>query len=515
MPLSDYFPEMEGWTKVEPTEAPIAPEIPDKTTTVNPYLRTTQPIILQYASDTMRQYNRPGLSSYRVAPLAPNASAVTQAATASTSAIVAKQVTKGQAITTAGLTMPPQYSVGSSPLTPPGGTIAVQWNPVPSGQVLQGPPPGFTGFQGASYGTFASFIGPSKTVSTSFTPQSQTSLLIYGENPTLGHSVSLSQQGWTAFGVSNFFFKTVNGFTPVIVSGLQGQQTQTVSLIAGFSGTPALVQQTSGNTLQGSATLGGVTAGDTILIGFNIADNSPAITPTVAVSDNQGNAYQLIASNIIAGTNSGAAPSGVLSSLFLFATTAGSGGTLTTSWIIGYGGSTTPSFSTPIIFVAEFGALPTGPGLPSFGPLNPTALPTLNIANLAGILPPKSGGTGANLSANGGPGKILFEAVVGGPISVASYLTPVSQSVSFTAAYQNLYLINTSSGSVNVVLPTAGGNPSAVGAQIAFKKISSDANFVNLVAASGQTIDGGATASFNQQFTTLTLESDGTNWWIV
>ena len=71
MALSDHFPEMKGWTPVEPAVNPAAVQIPTPETQVSPYLRTTLPLPLQYSGDTVKQYNRPGISSYRIAPLPP------------------------------------------------------------------------------------------------------------------------------------------------------------------------------------------------------------------------------------------------------------------------------------------------------------------------------------------------------------------------------------------------------------------------------------------------------------
>lgn len=512
MPLSDYFPELEGWKPVETVldKPNSSPAVPDPNNTVNPFLRTAQPLLLQYQQDTMRQSNRPGLSSYRNAPLAPNAQSSTQASVASTSAIVAKAVAKTNGIVTVGLTMPSQYTIASSPLSPPGGTIGVQWNPVSPGQVLQGPPPGFSGFEGATSAQFPSFIGPQKVTNISFTPTSQTSLLLYAEQGSQG-GTSLASQGWTSFGVSNLFSKSVTGFTPQSVSRTQSQQNGYCSFIAAFTGTPAIVQSATNNVLVGSTTLN-VTAGDTMLVCFFTQASSPGVSTTVAVSDSQGNTYQLITSAAVSGTNSGAAPSGVFQGISLYAAVGVQGGSLTISWIISYAGNVAPSLGTPIIELVELGPLPTGPGLPSFGPLNPASIPTINAASLAGILPTKSGGSGANLSATGGPGQVVFESTVGGPFTVGPYLAVSSKSASFAAAYQNLYLISTASGQVNVTLPTAA---SASGAVMAFKKTSSDANFVNLIALSPQQVEGGTAAQFNQQFTTLTIASDGTNWWII
>jgi hypothetical protein len=70
MPLSDHYPELKGWT---PAQTPVEqkPQIPDLTTQVSGFLRTTLPLPLQYSPDTLKQYNRPGMSSFRIAPLPP------------------------------------------------------------------------------------------------------------------------------------------------------------------------------------------------------------------------------------------------------------------------------------------------------------------------------------------------------------------------------------------------------------------------------------------------------------
>jgi hypothetical protein len=63
-----------GWTEAKDTPATTSrPQIPDSTTQVSPYLRTTLPLPLQYQPDTLKQFNRPGFNGFRIAPLAPNA----------------------------------------------------------------------------------------------------------------------------------------------------------------------------------------------------------------------------------------------------------------------------------------------------------------------------------------------------------------------------------------------------------------------------------------------------------
>lgn len=72
MPLSDFYPSMQGATPVEPAMPNAQPQIPNDQTQVSGYLRTTVPLPLQYSPDTLKQYNRPGLSSFRTSPIGPS-----------------------------------------------------------------------------------------------------------------------------------------------------------------------------------------------------------------------------------------------------------------------------------------------------------------------------------------------------------------------------------------------------------------------------------------------------------
>lgn len=84
MQLSDYFPSMQGATPVTPgSQLAAAPQLPNPETQVSAYLRTTLPLPLQYSPDTLRQYNRPGLSSFRIAPLPPGGNPSVNAASTS------------------------------------------------------------------------------------------------------------------------------------------------------------------------------------------------------------------------------------------------------------------------------------------------------------------------------------------------------------------------------------------------------------------------------------------------
>ncbi len=87
MPLSDFHESMKGWVPAPMVEIP-KPQIPDPTTQVSPYLRTTLPLPMQYSPDTLRQSNRPGLSSFRMAPLPPGGNPAINSASSSVTKII-------------------------------------------------------------------------------------------------------------------------------------------------------------------------------------------------------------------------------------------------------------------------------------------------------------------------------------------------------------------------------------------------------------------------------------------
>lgn len=82
MALSDFHESMKGWVPATVT-VPSAPHIPDSNNQTGGYLRAVLPLPLQYAPDTLRQYNKPGLSSFRIAPLPPGGSPAVNSASAS------------------------------------------------------------------------------------------------------------------------------------------------------------------------------------------------------------------------------------------------------------------------------------------------------------------------------------------------------------------------------------------------------------------------------------------------
>jgi Repeat of unknown function (DUF5907) len=74
-----------------------------------------------------------------------------------------------------------------------------------------------------------------------------------------------------------------------------------------------------------------------------------------------------------------------------------------------------------------------------------------------------------------------------------------------------IILVNASSGNITLTLPTAVANTEAYDV----KKIDSSTNTVTVNTTSSQTIDGGATAVLQVQYASITLVSDGSNWFVV
>ncbi len=137
MALSDYFPSMQGWTPVT-EKAPTAnqqPQIPNDQTQRSGYLRTTLPLPLQYSGDTIKQYNTPGMSSYRIAPLPPSGLPTVNAAAAGSAQIATQQALATIKIA---LDMPTEFIVSGSP-SGPIGTFDVTWKKEPAGTALMGP----------------------------------------------------------------------------------------------------------------------------------------------------------------------------------------------------------------------------------------------------------------------------------------------------------------------------------------------------------------------------------------
>lgn len=86
-----------------------------------------------------------------------------------------------------------------------------------------------------------------------------------------------------------------------------------------------------------------------------------------------------------------------------------------------------------------------------------------------------------------------------------------SKSADFSVSQEGFYTVDASSGAVTVMLPPV---DQANFALIWIKKIDSSSNFVTIQGDSGQTVEDG-TVVLTKQYTSVTLISDGAQWWII
>lgn len=94
-------------------------------------------------------------------------------------------------------------------------------------------------------------------------------------------------------------------------------------------------------------------------------------------------------------------------------------------------------------------------------------------------------------------------------------LEPATASV--TAAYTvpvgvDLVLVDATSAGVTVTLPAASG---ATKRRITVKKVDASGNAVTIDGSGTETIDGTTTHAMSTQYESATVQSDGTQWWIV
>jgi type II secretory pathway pseudopilin PulG len=87
-----------------------------------------------------------------------------------------------------------------------------------------------------------------------------------------------------------------------------------------------------------------------------------------------------------------------------------------------------------------------------------------------------------------------------------------TQSATFTVSeVYGFYPVDASAGSVTANLPPAAAHKSK---RYAIKKVDSSGNAVVIDGADSETIDGATTVSIATQYVTVTVVSDGTQWWI-
>lgn len=76
----------------------------------------------------------------------------------------------------------------------------------------------------------------------------------------------------------------------------------------------------------------------------------------------------------------------------------------------------------------------------------------------------------------------------------------------------HLVLVDATAGAVTIELPPAA---SKEGFQIAVKKIDSSVNAVTVDGSASETIDGATTKALSAQYDSVTVASDGTEWWVI
>jgi hypothetical protein len=95
--------------------------------------------------------------------------------------------------------------------------------------------------------------------------------------------------------------------------------------------------------------------------------------------------------------------------------------------------------------------------------------------------------------------------------SFAAKVTSINTDTTADAT-TTVYVADASGGVVTVTLPLAANNPDR---QYSIKKTDSSGNVVNVTASGADLIDGLATQAVSFQYESITVASDGTNWWII
>ena len=130
------------------------------------------------------------------------------------------------------------------------------------------------------------------------------------------------------------------------------------------------------------------------------------------------------------------------------------------------------------------------------------------------IIPANQGHHNLNINPSGqievvdSQGNVIVQNFTG---ATSSQLDVQSISASQVAVVGVAYLVNTSSGDVTITLPASSSSEDQ---QITIKKTTSD-NAIIIDGDSSETIDGELTVEVVEQYTSLTLASDGINWYIL
>lgn len=100
--------------------------------------------------------------------------------------------------------------------------------------------------------------------------------------------------------------------------------------------------------------------------------------------------------------------------------------------------------------------------------------------------------------------RVMIAADVAGPVTVTGNTT-------LSDAHTTV-LVNAVAGAITITLPTAVG---ARGRVYTIKKIDVSINDVTVDGNGSQTIDGSTTFVLNEQYESVTIESDNANWWVL
>jgi hypothetical protein len=98
-----------------------------------------------------------------------------------------------------------------------------------------------------------------------------------------------------------------------------------------------------------------------------------------------------------------------------------------------------------------------------------------------------------------------------GGSSSSSQWTSVAVTNNYNAERNNIVLCDTTAGDITVTLPLAGINTNR---EIVINKISSDSNLVTVACQGPDLLNGLASRDLEYQYTSISVISDGTNWWI-
>ena len=114
----------------------------------------------------------------------------------------------------------------------------------------------------------------------------------------------------------------------------------------------------------------------------------------------------------------------------------------------------------------------------------------------------------------GAPSQIWMDAIDGGGAAAAAWSVIGPVSSASPASPGQLVLVSTSGGAVQITLPSAVG---VTGQRVAVKDASGSANSNNITvaASNSQTVDRAGSVPISTSYGSVTVVSDGANWWTV